>query len=379
MANKNLIRRMRQLLILVLILAMTMSFATMTAMATPGNGNGNGVGQQSIHIHLNNGTLPAGVITLTINELNADGTSKYTISVSGTVNGGGNLISAVLGENNGISTISTKIEYLDANGNRGVITLTQKGEGNDIGQDGITHPDKGLNNYWASFTQYEPIENPAPASLSLTAKKTLDGNAPGVKTFSFTLKKGDTEVDTAVNNNSNISFKELTFKEAGTYTYTISEVKGTDDDITHDETVYTVEVVVTKEGNALVATPTYKKAGEVVQEAVFANTTKESGNGGNGNGGDGNGGNGGNNGGNTGGNGGQFPPDQNLDDPDTPNTPAEPVEPSEKPLPDDKHTVTEVPKTGDAVANALLFNLLLLSISALAGTVFYLRRKMTDR
>ena len=33
MANKNLIRRMRQLLILVLILAMTMSFATMTAMA----------------------------------------------------------------------------------------------------------------------------------------------------------------------------------------------------------------------------------------------------------------------------------------------------------------------------------------------------------
>ena len=379
MANKNLIRRMRQLLILVLILAMTMSFATMTAMATPGNGNGNGVGQQSIHIHLNNGTLPAGAITLTINELNADGTSKYTISVSGTVNGGGNLISAVLGENNGISTISTKIEYLDANGNRGVITLTQKGEGNDIGQDGIAHPDKGLNNYWANFTQYEPIENPTPASLNLTAKKTLDGNAPGVKTFSFTLKKGDTEVDTAVNNNSNISFKELTFKEAGTYTYTISEVKGTDDDITYDETVYTVEVVVTKEGNALVATPTYKKAGEVVQEAVFANTTKESGNGGNGNGGDGNGGNGGNNGGNTGGNGGQLPPDQNLEDPDTPNTPAEPVEPSEKPLPDDKHTVTEVPKTGDAVADALALNLLLLSISALTGMAFYLRRKTTNR
>ena len=117
----------------------------------------------------------------------------------------------------------------------------------------------------------------------------------------------------------------------------------------------------------------------MVQEAVFANTTKESGNGGNGNGGDGNGGNGGNNGGNTGGNGGQLPPDQNLEDPDTPNTPAEPVEPSEKPLPDDKHTVTEVPKTGDAVADALALNLLLLSISALTGMAFYLRRKTTNR
>ena len=74
-----------------------------------------------------------------------------------------------------------------------------------------------------------------------------------------------------------------------------------------------------------------------------------------------------------------LPPDQNLENPDTPDTPAEPVEPSEKPLPDDKHTETEVPKTGDAGADSLLFNLLLLSISALAGTVFYLRRKMTDR
>ena len=77
-----------------------------------------------------------------------------------------------------------------------------------------------------------------------------------------------------------------------------------------------------------------------------------------------------------------LPPEGNLEIPETPvepDTPAEPVEPSEKPLPDDKHTVTEVPKTGDAGADALALNLLLLSISALTGMAFYLRRKTTNR
>ena len=77
-----------------------------------------------------------------------------------------------------------------------------------------------------------------------------------------------------------------------------------------------------------------------------------------------------------------LPPEQNLDIPETPvepDTPAEPVEPSDKPLPDDKHVVTEVPKTGDVGADALMLNLLLLSISALAGTAFYLRRKTSGR
>ena len=129
-----------------------------------------------------------------------------------------------------------------------------------------------------------------------------------------------------------------------------------------------MEVKVTKEGNKLVAAPTYKKAGEVVQEVVFANTTNNP-----------------ENGGQNPGNGGfvtppkPLPPDQNLELPDTPDTPEEPVEPSKKPLPDDKHVVTEVPKTGDVGADALMLNLLLLSISALAGTAFYLRRKTSGR
>ena len=118
------------------------------------------------------------------------------------------------------------------------------------------------------------------------------------------------------------------------------------------------------------------KADEAVT-VTFTNRVKSEDPGGNGNGG-----------GNSG-NGGlvtppqkPLPPEQNLDVPETPvepETPAEPVEPSDKPLPDDKHIETEVPKTGDVGTDALTLNLLLLSISALAGTAFYLRRKTSGR
>lgn len=343
MANKNLIRRMRQLLILVLILAMTMSFATMTAMADNNISAAIKVGKDfekgeevTLIFHIGEDNDVRILATSKGAYLKFDMPTEFFSS-------------------NGIKT-GDQISFETSFNRSGVITVGEH-EGNDGGSENEGSIDNGRNNYEGTVAFNT-------TSLKLEATKTLDGKAPEKdEVFSFTLKKDGKVVETVGNNGSNISFKELTFKEAGTYTYTISEVKGDDTDITYDETVYTVEVEVTKEGNALVATPTYKKAGEVVREAVFANTTKESGNGGNGNGGTVT----------------PLPPDQNLEDPDTPNTPAEPVEPSEKPLPDDKHTVTEVPKTGDAVANALLFNLLLLSISALAGTVFYLRRKMTDR
>lgn len=48
-------------------------------------------------------------------------------------------------------------------------------------------------------------------------------------------------------------------------------------------------------------------------------------------------------------------------------------------LPPDWNVLDETPKTGDAGADALVLNILLLSISALAGTILYLRRKKTNR
>ena len=70
--------------------------------------------------------------------------------------------------------------------------------------------------------------------------------------------------------------------------------------------------------------------------------------------------------------------------PTEPTDPEDPTDNPQKPLPDDKHltdeeTGTEVPKTGDAGMEALALNLLLLSISAMAGTVLYLRRRIAKR
>ena len=66
----------------------------------------------------------------------------------------------------------------------------------------------------------------------------------------------------------------------------------------------------------------------------------------------------------------------NPDKPDKPN----------KPLPGDKelekdttNTGTDVPKTGDTGMNALILNLMLLSISAMAGAVLCIRRKITKK
>ena len=75
----------------------------------------------------------------------------------------------------------------------------------------------------------------------------------------------------------------------------------------------------------------------------------------------------------------------NPEKPGKPDKPAKPEKPN-KPLPGDKelandktNTGTNVPKTGDTGMNAMVLNLMLLSISAMAGAVLCIRRKITKR
>ncbi len=67
--------------------------------------------------------------------------------------------------------------------------------------------------------------------------------------FSFVLKEGETEKETVSNNASgDFAFNKLTFTEAGTYTYTITEVDGGKDYIIYDTTPRTVTITVTDDG-----------------------------------------------------------------------------------------------------------------------------------
>lgn len=91
------------------------------------------------------------------------------------------------------------------------------------------------------------IYDPTDAVATIEAKKWLDGNAPSNGVFSFRLVnvEDNSDVVEATNTaNGSVSFSKI-YSSAGTYTYKLSEVKGTDTGITYDDAVYYVKVDVT--------------------------------------------------------------------------------------------------------------------------------------
>lgn len=83
-------------------------------------------------------------------------------------------------------------------------------------------------------------------SVVLGAVKELEGRKLEDGEFTFVLKDENGKTAAEAHNDADgmILFKELSFEKAGTYQYTVSEVKGTDTDITYDETVYAITVTV---------------------------------------------------------------------------------------------------------------------------------------
>lgn len=93
------------------------------------------------------------------------------------------------------------------------------------------------------FTNSYAAENPA--TIKLGAAKTLSGRELKAGEFTFLLTGSDGTALTAVNGaDGSVLFDELTFTEAGTYTYVITEAKGNAENVTYDGSKYTVTVVV---------------------------------------------------------------------------------------------------------------------------------------
>lgn len=92
----------------------------------------------------------------------------------------------------------------------------------------------------------------AAVTVDVEAGKTLTGKDLKAEMFTFTLVNQDDadEVYTAANDaNGKIVFEDLVFTEAGTYTYTMTEVAGEDANMTYDKTAYTVIITVTDDGD----------------------------------------------------------------------------------------------------------------------------------
>lgn len=115
-------------------------------------------------------------------------------------------------------TLAVKHELMDA-------------EGNPTGGDSVTF----TNGYEA-----------APVTLKLGAAKVLKGAELKAGQFSFELKSRDGKVMSTAKNaaDGSVTFDALTFKQAGTYTFTVSEVDDGQAHVTYDKAVHKIVVTV---------------------------------------------------------------------------------------------------------------------------------------
>ena len=123
------------------------------------------------------------------------------------------------------------------------------------------------NNYAADLT-----------SMTIGAVKVLSGRELTENEFTFRLSDADGNVIEEVKNDANggVIFSELKYDKAGEYVYTVSEVKGDDEDITYDESVYTITVNVTDDlVGQLHAETSITKGEETVDSIVFNNIYTE--------------------------------------------------------------------------------------------------------
>lgn len=121
----------------------------------------------------------------------------------------------------GNGTLAVKHELVDA-------------EGNPTGDTSVTF----TNGYEA-----------APVTLKLGAAKVLKGAELKAGQFSFELKSRDGKVMSTAKNaaDGSVTFDALTFKQAGTYTFTVSEVDDGQAHVTYDRAVHKIVVTVSDE------------------------------------------------------------------------------------------------------------------------------------
>lgn len=216
-----------------------------------------------------------------------------------------------------------------------VTTVSDNGDGTLS----VKHAFEDAQTETATFTN---VYRAAPASVKITAIKKLVGRDLRDGEFAFTLTgEGDAaDISQTAKNDAygNVSFDELTFEAPGVYTFRIAEVKGTEEGMTYDESVYTITVTVVDNGEGqLEASLSYTKNGEAVEAIEFCNTFTE-----------------------------QKTPEKPPVKPDTPIPPTTPKGPGKPGKSGGIVTRSFLPQTGDTAAVAMVIAAAL----AIAGIAF---------
>ncbi|MGN0035298.1 MAG: Spy0128 family protein, partial [Coriobacteriales bacterium] len=144
----------------------------------------------------------------------------------------------------------------------------------DNGHDQIVASVAGVPEGDANFTN---TYKASATTASITAKKNLDGRALKDGEFSFTLAAKDgapmpvgakNGTLTVTNSGDTVSFGDITYDKAGTYTYTIEEVGGSLGGVTYDKSTKNVTVTVTDDGDGKLSAAVDGAA----EAATFTNT-----------------------------------------------------------------------------------------------------------
>lgn len=125
----------------------------------------------------------------------------------------------------------------------------------------------------ASAIEFNNTYTATPTSVLLGGTKVLDGRALAEGEFTFVLNDADgNELQTVTNDaQGGFCFDQITYDAAGTYEYTISEVKGDAEGVTYDDATIAVKVVVTDKGKGVLEVTELTYDGKT-ELPVFTNT-----------------------------------------------------------------------------------------------------------
>lgn len=228
------------------------------------------------HKTLTNGTLAANQFSFSVYTVNADG-SRGTKLVSGTNAADGSITFGGIG----IDTAENRTYWIEEDDvtdshitkqgdhylvnvsvtdpQNGAFEIEVQDEVTKVAADGTTSTVSYSDGAGIDFTNvYKPTE----AELIIPVTKTLTGRAMQANEFSFQLmpKEGNDGNDpvpaeglnTSADASGQAAFN-ITYEYAGTYNYTVGEVKGSLGGVEYDETVYTIQVKVEDQQGTLTA------------------------------------------------------------------------------------------------------------------------------
>ncbi len=124
--------------------------------------------------------------------------------------------------------------------------------------------------------EFENTYTASPTSLSIPVSKTVQGDTPDNKTFTFELKAATEKAPmpktstVTITGTGTTEFGAIEYTEPGVWKYTVRELTGSEQYYTYDKQIYTVTVTVTDEGGSLKAAWTTNKG--AVKRLAFVNS-----------------------------------------------------------------------------------------------------------